>query len=189
LKCDQRSLPWVRSSLHRNDADGCVPVSPRVQAVRAADLLLLVLATTFTVTLFLFPYVEPFTTAVARRYFAVTDQKRSTLRGPHGQQASRMFNVCHGEFQDNGVGGADPNVSCQRLCGKPRGGGCDVVGTAPGIISGPHQTNRLAAALCSRGLRHRHRYRTHAAPMAARRPAVAGCRLRRVASPVMTMRM
>ncbi len=60
----------------------------------------------------------------------------------HGAQA-QVHDICHGEYiqtcrlhafaeqevctEGNGVGGANPEVSCQRLCGSPIGPKCSTV--------------------------------------------------------------
>jgi hypothetical protein len=60
----------------------------------------------------------------------------------YGAQA-QVHDICHGEYiqtcrlhpfteqeictEGNGVGGADPQASCQRLCGAPMGPKCSTV--------------------------------------------------------------
>jgi hypothetical protein len=69
-----------------------------------------------------------------------------TAVSPAAAQAS--YRICRGEFEGPcklhpydrfercgtyGVGGANPNLSCQALCGKPVGPGCQVSGNIPSM--------------------------------------------------------
>jgi hypothetical protein len=69
----------------------------------------------------------------------------------HSQSA--LYEVCHGERKEvcqryqidvweecsdrNGVGGADPNISCQKLCGKPLGESSCLVTRRPNAAAEP----------------------------------------------------
>jgi hypothetical protein len=70
------------------------------------------------------------------------------VSGRADAQAPRVYKICRGEFEGPcklhsydrfercgtyGVGGANPNLSCQFLCGTPIGPGCQASSNAPSI--------------------------------------------------------
>jgi hypothetical protein len=100
--------------------------------------------------------------AILLAVFFICDRAQSLLPGEERvaqapdqripeQKPEKTFNVCHGELEErcrkhpydiweecsarNGVGGADPNVSCLRLCGKALG---------PGLCTGVRQPGTSA---------------------------------------------